>query len=232
MNYIIYNGINSNTLSGLIISELPPITKPKLRVQKTEIDGRDGDITDDLGYSAYDKELDIGLSRNFDIDKIINYFNGSGSFIFSNEPTKLYKGKIINQIDYTRLLKFKKAKVMIHVQPFKYLVDEIPTSLTITSETSLKVVNNGLLKSKPVITLTGTGTVTISLNGNSEFTYTFPTADTYVTIDSDKMDAYVGETLKNRNMTGEFPTLLVGENTITWTGTLTKIEIDPKSRWL
>lgn len=53
-----------------------------------------------------------------------------------------------------------------------------------------------------------------------------------VTIDSLKEEAYLDGVYKNRNMLGEFPKLEVGKNTISWTGTLTKIEIQPKSRWL
>ena len=80
--------------------------------------------------------------------------------------------------------------------------------------------------------MTGSGTVGISLNGSSIFTYTFPNNETEVIIDSLEEEAYLNGVLKNRNMTGEFPILEVGQNTISWSGTLTKIEIEPKSRWL
>ena len=53
-----------------------------------------------------------------------------------------------------------------------------------------------------------------------------------VTIDSLEEEAYHEGVYKNRNMLGEFPKLSVGKNTISWTGTLTKISIEPKSRWL
>ena len=43
-DYIILNGINSQTIVGLLIQNLPPISKPKQRVEVEEIDGRDGDI--------------------------------------------------------------------------------------------------------------------------------------------------------------------------------------------
>ena len=56
-NYVIFKGVNSNTYSNLIISELPCISKPELRVDTTEIDGKDGDIIDELGYASYDKTL-------------------------------------------------------------------------------------------------------------------------------------------------------------------------------
>ena len=120
MNYIILNDVNSNTIQGLIIQNLPPITKPKIRTNIEEIDGRDGDIITKLGYSAYEKEFDIGLYGNYDVDQVISYFNSEGTVTFSNEDDKFYKYTIIEQIDFERLIRFKTAKVKMHVQPFKY----------------------------------------------------------------------------------------------------------------
>ena len=88
--YIIINGVNSRSIKGLLISELPPISKPAIRVQQEEIDGRDGDIITTLGYAAYDKVVTIGLTYEYDIDDIIEFFNTSGKIVFSNEPDKYY----------------------------------------------------------------------------------------------------------------------------------------------
>lgn len=120
MNFLILNDVNSNTIPGLLIQNLPPITKPKIRTNIEEIDGRDGDIITKLGYSAYEKEFDIGLYGNYDVDQVISYFNSEGTAIFSNEDDKFYKYSIIEQIDFERLIRFKTAKVKMHVQPFKY----------------------------------------------------------------------------------------------------------------
>lgn len=120
MNYIVLNGINSTTVKGLLIQALPPISKPLMRTSVETIDGRDGDILTRLGYSAYDKEISIGLHGDFDVDDAIKYFDSEGDVIFSNEPDKYYKYQILEQIDFERLIRFRTAKVKFHVQPFKY----------------------------------------------------------------------------------------------------------------
>ena len=227
-----WNGIDSDTITGLIICELPPITKPKMKTTITKIDGRDGDIIEELGYESYNKSIKVGLSKNFNINQIIKYFTGTGDLILSNEPDKVYKCSIIDKIDYEKLLRFKTATVKFYTQPFKYKQNEPIVELDIDNETSIVVNNIGLEKSKPIIRLVGSGTVEIQLNGSTVFNYTFPENETEVIIDSIEEEAYLNGFYKNRNMTGIFPILEVGENTISWTGTLTRIEINPKSRWL
>ena len=120
MNYVVLNGTRSDTVKGLLIQSLPPISKPMMRTQIEEIDGRDGDIITKLGYSAYDKVMSIGLHGDYDVDDVIKFFDSEGTVIFSNEPDKYYNYTIINQIDFERLIRFKTAEVTFHVQPFKY----------------------------------------------------------------------------------------------------------------
>ena len=95
MAYIEWKGIKSETIPGLLICELPPITKPKMRTSITKIDGRDGDIIEDLGYESYTKNVKIGLTRNYDLDAIAKYFTGEGNLTLSDEPNKIYNCRII-----------------------------------------------------------------------------------------------------------------------------------------
>ena len=227
-----WKGISSNTIPGLIICELPPISKPKMKTNIIKIDGRDGDIIEDLGYESYTKNIKIGLSKNYDIDQVIKYFTGAGELVLSNEPDKVYICKISDKIDYNKLLRFKTATIKFYTQPFKYKNEEPKVKLIIQSETSLTVNNIGLEESKPIVKLKGSGTVDISLNGATVFNYSFPNNETEVIIDSLEQEAYLNGVYKNRYMTGEFPILIPGENEISWTGSLTEIEIEPKSRWL
>lgn len=157
MNYIILNNKKSTEIKGLMICNLPPITKPKKRVIQEEIDGRDGDIITELGYSAYDKEFDIGLTYNYDVDEVISYFNSKGLVTFSNEPNKYYVYEIIEQIDFERLIRFKTAKVKMHVQPFKYLVNEEPIIFdennNIQTATGEYITLNNIIKENKICSL-------------------------------------------------------------------------------
>lgn len=237
MNSIILNGISSTTIAGLLIQNLPPISKPKIRATAEEIDGRDGDIVTLLGYGAYDKEFQIGLYGEYDIDQIIAYFNSSGTITFSNEPDKYYNYQILEQIDFEKLLRFKTATVTMHVQPFKYGIADNSKTFTIAEDTtSVTIRNVGNIYSKPKITITGTGTINLYLNTVQAFVISLGESSTTIAIDVNEMNAYNPTTnaYMNRLVTGNYDNfrLAIGKNTITWTGSVTQINIQNYSRWI
>lgn len=233
-NYIILNGISSTTIPGLLIQTLPPISKPKQRVEIEEIDGRDGDIVTTLGYGAYDKQFEIGLYGNYDVDEIISYFNSSGTVTFSNEEDKYYNYQILEQIDFDKLIRYRTATVKMHMQPFKYSAEDNQKVFSVDSTTtSIIIRNSGNIYSRPVLTITGSGSIDLYLNGNQLFVINMGSY-TSITIDTNNMNAYNGSTLLNRNVTGSYDNfkLNVGKNIISWNGSISKIEIDNYSRWI
>lgn len=230
-NYITLNGVRSDTINGLLIQTLAPITKPEVRTEIDEIDGRDGDVITRLGYKSYDKKIEIGLHGSYIVDDVIEYFvtNDSGTVTFSNEPKYYYNYDILDNIDFTRLIRYKTAELTLHVQPFKYLVGEKKHVLTASGT----VKNSGNTTARPVIHLTGSGTVGVSLNSNEIFKVDLSN-DTEITIDTFKLDAYNGSELKNRLVTGDISKFVLkqGENTIDFTGTVTRCEFSNYSRWI
>lgn len=235
-NYIILNDRSSEEIPGLLIQELPPISKPLLRNQIEEIDGRDGDIVMPLGYAAYDKDVSVGLYGKFDVDDVIEYFNSEGKVVFSNEPDKYYKYQILNQIDFERLVRFRTATVTFHVQPFKFANNEKAKTYTSFDNNSITVRNNGNYYSRPKITVFGTGTINLSLNGKQLFVINLGSLAAQITIDAQQLEAYGEDTnvLMNRSVDGDYDNLRlkVGTNTISWSGSVTKMIISNYSRWI
>lgn len=233
MNYVELNGIRSTLIRGLLIQSLPPVSKPLMRTRVEEIDGMDGDIITRLGYSAYDKDVLIGLYGKFDVDEVIRYFESSGRVIFSNEPNKYYNYEILEQIDFERLIRFRTATVTFHVQPYKYSAIDKPLQLLTSGKTQFNVSNFGNIISRPTLTVHGTGNIGITLNGSQILTIAMG-SDDFIVIDSAQMNAYKDGILKNRQVTGSYDNLAfgIGNNVIEWSGNLTELDVDNYSRWI
>jgi phage-related protein len=211
-----------------------------MRTDAEEIDGRDGDEVTPLGFAAYDKPITIGLKGDYDIDEVINYFNSSGQITFSNEIDKFYKFAIYDAIDFNRLVRFRTANVNIHVQPFKYPIDEQPLTFYADEVSELpilfqaKIRNKGNYKSKPIYEITGAGDISINIDGarvlkltlNEEMTAIIDTLSMNIT---DLEGNYL-----NRQATGDYSDLEipVGLHEVTVTGTITRLKIYNYSRWI
>ena len=235
--YIILNDKSSMFVKGLLITELPPITKAKLRTKTETIDGRDGDLITELGYSAYDKAVKFALTYDYDIDDVISFFTSSGRVVFSNEPDKYYRYNVYDKIDFDRLIRFKKGKVNFHVQPFKYSDNEAQEDYLFTKTNGIiKVINQGNYYSRPKLIITGVGTVELSINDVKILTINFGNTGRTMIIDSEAMNAtsYDGAIFLNRLVSGNYDNIRLksGENKISFNGIVSKISLSNRSRWL
>ena len=126
--HVIINGVSSETLQGVQVLSLPPITKPRMRTSVAVIDGRPGDIVTRLGYEAYNRKIRILLHHDYDIDAISAFFNTSGTIIFSNEPDMEYEFETIDAFSFERAVRYKTADITFHVQPYKLSATEEPAT--------------------------------------------------------------------------------------------------------
>lgn len=227
--YVIINGVSSDTLQGVQVLSMPPITKPRMRTSIATIDGRDGDIVTRLGYEAYNKAITILLHDTYDVDAVEAFFNTSGTIIFSNEPDKLYTFETLDAIDFERAVRFKTATVTFHVQPYKLAVGEEAEVFAGTTT----ITNEGNTTSAPRMRIDGSGTVTVSVDGDVAFVITMPSAG-WIVLDAAEMDAYSADNLANRSVTGSYDNLKLtpGEHTIEVSGTVTEVTITNISRWV
>lgn len=231
--WVLINDKPSYGVNGLIVTSLPPITKPKMRYNSEEIDGRDGDIITTLGYQAYDKTISIGLHGNFDIDKVIEFFATNGTITFSNEPDKVYRFQQLENIDFERLVRYRTADIKLHVQPFKTGRLQLPK--VFTSAGALAVVTNaGNVTAAPKLTIKASGNVGIYLDEARILSVT-NTGEYTLIIDVAALEASTPEgLLMNRHITGDYQRLALspGKHSIKWSGDVKSLTIEDYSRWI
>ncbi|NFH48826.1 phage tail protein [Clostridium sporogenes] len=218
----VWKGIHSNE-KGLKIISLPNITTPEKREEKIIIPGRDGYLTQsDESYEGEVKPVEFDyLDDRF--DGIKQWLTGSGEVIFSNEPDRYYKARIINKLDLARVLeKFHSGIIQFDCQPFGYLQDE---SIQIITQTT--IYNQTNVNSQPYIKIYGNGYATLKINNEI---IKFTNISDYIELDSEMMECYKSNVPLNHLMIGNFPIFQVGGNNISWTGNISKIEIIPRWR--
>jgi phage-related protein len=208
-----------------------------MRTKAENIDGRDGDIITELGFSAYDKEVKIALTYDYNVDDIISFFKTSGRVVFSNEADKYYRFAMYDKIDFERLIRFKKAKVNLHVQPFKYSDVESKEDYTFTSTMrTIHVINQGNYFSRPTVSITASGDVEFFINDVKILEIEFGSTPRTIILDSEAMNATNedGTIFLNRLVSGNYDNIKLrsGENKISFTGSVTRVSIINRSRWL
>lgn len=231
--WVLINEKPSYGVDGLIITSLPPITKPKMRYSSEEIDGRDGDIITTLGYQSYDKTVGVGLHGNFDIDKVIEFFATSGNITFSNEPDKIYRFQQLDSIDFERLVRYRTADVKLHVQPFKTGRLQRPKTFT-SADAQAVIVNAGNVAAAPKLTIKASGNIGLWLDG-SQILSVANSDDYTLIVDVQNLEAATPEgALMNRSITGDYARLALspGKHSIKWSGDVKSLTIEDYSRWI
>lgn len=205
----------------------PERISPKRRDEIFVVPGRHGNlVTTDGAYETYIRSAEFIVKDEKRIDEICAHFKGSGWLIFDTESDRKYKARVANQIEFSHIIRnLKRFVVEFEVQPFAYDVCE----QSIIKSKPFSIFNMGTFESELMITVYGTGNITLYIN-NQGIVLKGITSD--ITINSEIQNAYSGVTSLNNKMNGEFPILSLGENNISWTGNVTKLEIQPNWRWL
>lgn len=225
-----WNGVRC-TNYGIHVSEQPPVTIPSERATFTNVPGRSGSLTTLEGDDVYDDLLLTAtcfISDPSRISEIAAWLRGSSTVTFANRQGGFYHARIVNQISFEKILRgnpHRSFAVNFRCKPFWYANDVQPITLT-TSGTF--VTNPGSVFSEPVITVYGSGEVTLMVG----MTITELEITDKITLDTPLMEAYAGATSMNNCMSGDFPALSHGQNAVSWTGNVTKVEIQPNWRSL
>lgn len=222
------DGINSTT-KGICLAETPEIPVPERDVDNIEIRGRHGSLTKKYGYRDITFSLFFNLLERDGIKQVIRglkpWLLNAKKISFSDDPGFYYRiaQVVIPNIENTLNL-YGYFEVQIRAHPFQYKQRDL---VKITNPG--QVMYYGSIEGEPEISIFGSGDVSISINGR---TFQIKGLSGSITIDSEAGLVYKGTQPAGNKMIGKWPYLDIGFNTISWTGPVTRLEIDPKEAYL
>ena len=230
-DYFIWNGVDCRT-KGIHVSELPPITIPLERSTQTTVPGRPGSLTQIEGDDVYDDMILTAtcfIADPAQIPVIAAWLKGKGTVTFANRTGGHYNARIANQIPFEKVLRGNphcSFAVNFRCYPFWYKDNVSDVTISTSGGT---ITNPGSVYSEPLITLTGSGDITLMAG-----TTIVELADitTGIVLDCALKEAYLGTTLMNDHMSGDFPILKPGLNAISWSGNVMSVVISPRWRYL
>ena len=226
-----WNGVRSDN-KHIVINEAPKIIRPEERIQHVTIPGRSGELTltegDDI-FQGYIQTISIAVNGVSNVPTVENWLKGAGVLTMSSQSGMQQKARVIGAVQlqkHSRNLDWWEGDVQFYCEPVKYATNEQAVTIT-TSGTSLS--NPGDMVAYPLIKITGSGLVTVAAGGN---TLTIPECTSGWIIDSENEWILSGTTPQEKACSGKFPILKVGSNAVTFTGSITKLEITPRFRYL
>ncbi len=230
-DYFIWNGVDCRNY-GIHVSEQPPITIPQERSTQTTVPGRPGSLTTLEGKDVYDDLVltaECFISDPTQIPAIAGWLKGSGTVTFANRLGGHYNARIANQIPFEKVLKGNPhCTFAINFRCYPFWYQDGVSSITITASGST-ITNPESVYAEPIITVYGSGTITLMVGTTI---VELENISGSITVDSVVQEAYKGQTLMNDHMSGDFPILRPGMNAISWSGSVTRVVIQPNWRYL
>ena len=230
-DYFIWNGVDCRNY-GIHVSEQPPITIPQERSTQTNVPGRSGSLTTLEGEDVYDDLVltaECFISDPAQIPAIAGWLKGSGTVTFANRLGGHYNARIANQIPFEKVLKGNPhCTFAVNFRCYPFWYQDGVSNITVTTSGST-ITNPGSVYAEPVITVYGSGTITLMVGTTI---VELENISGSITVDSVVQEAYKGQTLMNDHMSGDFPILRPGMNAISWSGSVTRVVIQPNWRYL
>ncbi len=220
-----FKGISSEDMQVVIEEEEHFIAKAAQRYEVTEIEGRDGAIFDELGYSYIERPIYVQCLNINKIDDILAWLDGEGEFEYKGRKTT---ARFYSQLEPQRSTCIRIIDTTFIRDPFWQKAEDNYIEVT------ENINNEGNVASRPIIRLEKTtdDEVDITIN-NLRFKYSF-NEDTYVEIDCrSKTVQYEGLNRYRQIKIGyEFPKLKIGNNEIILNSGSCSIKVKRKDRWL
>lgn len=231
MGVIIFNN-KSSADCRIQVAHPPGYAYPERDYTITHIPGRNGDIIQDNGcYKNVERTYEV----SFDVpnEDFATYANAVSAWLHST--TGYARLEDSYEPNYYRMATYQEsnifenlynkagtATIVFECKPQRFLKTG---DNTITIQNSLTIMNPTGFEAYPLFKVTGTSGV-LTVNGNS---ITLSSINDFVMLDCELQDAYKENINKNSTISGTFPVLKPGSNTIRWTGGISSVTMKP--RW-
>ena len=230
---ISFAGKSSDTL-GVVVERYPVRVVPERALTQTDIAGRNGALVQyDGNWRNYSQEYEVyisaektGLVRSARavaewLSAPVGYQRLEDSYEPDVYRMAFYEG---GQDIESILNRFGRVTISFNCKPQRFLKSG-EVAKTFTGAGTLTNVTK--MDALPVITVYGSGAGSVTVN---DITVTISEIDGYMVLDCELMDAYKGAVNKNPYISAaEFPVLTAGNNSISFAGGVTSLEIVP--RW-
>lgn len=233
MSWLKFKGIHSDAM-GLIVASYPPILRPEQRIETVKIPGRHGELTLQTGpvvYEASVRECECIIAPGVDILALSAWLQGRGDLELGNEAGFIYDARVVAEIPYEKILRereYRELGIPFLCQPLKR---KTPAEADIIRTATGTISNPGTVESRPRVKLEGSGNVRLMLGGAIT---TITGLSGAIILDSElgmALDATGTQNLSHL-VDGDWPRLAPGSNGLSWTGTVTRVTVTPRWRWL
>lgn len=202
------------------------------KYQTYSVPGRNGDLHIDEGafqnytqpYECYYHTDQMTNETAHDVRAWLLASSGYRRLIDVYDPTHYRLATVLDELEIQNILnKYGRFTVNFNCDPRSFrLSGDYPQKLTAPT-----VLRNDGSPALPIITVYGSGAGSLTV-GN--VTVQIVELDECITLDCETQNAYQGSQNRNSKISApEFPTLLHGENPISWSGGVDWVEIIP--RW-
>lgn len=229
----------SSSAYNVIVENVPAMNRPARKQTVIEVPGKSGDIIfPEDAWANIQQGYDIfkgtgAVAATKDARALISWLHGVKGYqrlTDSFDPEIFRLAYLDGDIEIENIRNnIWRARVNFSCRPERYLL----TGETVTTKTSSggTITNPTAYNSKPLVKITGSGAVTLTVG---TYSLSISNITDYINLDCETQDAYktLAENQNSRvtiTQGDSFPVLVPGSNTISWTGTVTKVEITP--RW-
>lgn len=215
------------------IASVPTIVRAPRKMTVTEIAGSNREVVEmEDAWECYDQPytLFVGDGTENSVQDIIRdvarvlYKKGWQTLVDDYE-TDIYRlayfqGPFDVENRFTRAGKFD---VTFRCRPERFLISG---NISVSVPNNEKIFNPTAYSSKPLIHIEGSGNGTVTVAGTI---MSFTNIVDYLNLDCEKQDCYrLPSENRNNLMTGNYPVLKSGDNTVSFTGGITSVTITPK----